>query len=114
MNLQIKRIYEPSSPSDGYRVLVDRLWPRGVSKEAAKLDEWCKDIAPSNELRQWFGHQPERFEEFRKKYLAELTANPAVNELKKRLDDEKTVTLLYSAHDEQHNQAIVLQSFFSE
>jgi DNA-3-methyladenine glycosylase len=114
MNLQIKRVYEQPSLSDGYRVLVDRLWPRGVSKEAAKLDEWCKDVAPSNELRQWFGHQPERFEEFSKRYRAELADNPAIQELKDLIKNKSTVTLVYSAHDETHNQAVVLQGVLSK
>lgn len=114
MSLQIKRIYEPPLPGDGYRVLVDRLWPRGVSKEKAALGIWLKDIGPSNELRQWFGHQPERFNEFAARYQKELQANPVLDELKQILHDHNTVTLLYSAHDDAHNQAVVLQKYFEK
>jgi len=108
MPFTIKRAYEEASSDDGYRVLVDRLWPRGVSKEAAHLDEWDKDVAPSNELRTWFGHDPEKFDEFRARYLAELKDNPRVDALRER-GEHGTVTLVYSAHDEQHNQAVVLR-----
>lgn len=107
----IKRIYEEPNESDGYRVLVDRLWPRGVSKEKAALDEWLKDVAPSDELRQWFGHKPERFEEFHKRYLAELETNPAAKQLEQIAQGHKTITLLYSAHDTAHNQAVVLRDY---
>lgn len=102
-----KRIYEPASAEDGVRILVDRLWPRGVSKDEAKLDEWDKEIAPTTELRTWFGHDPAKFDEFRVRYLAELHANPGLETLRERGQDAH-VTLLYSAHDEQHNQAVVL------
>ncbi|WP_022901749.1 DUF488 domain-containing protein [Humibacter albus] len=108
MSFTIKRAYEPASSDDGYRVLVDRLWPRGVSKESAHLDEWEKDVAPSDELRKWFGHDPAKFDEFRTRYLAELEDNPAVSALRQRGRDG-TVTLVYSAHDEEHNQAVVLR-----
>lgn len=114
MKLLIKRVYEQPSPDDGYRVLVDRLWPRGVSKEAAKLDLWLKDIGPSTELRQWFGHQPERFNEFAHRYQKELQTNPVLAELKQILHDNATVTLLYSAHDATHNQAVVLQKYLEQ
>jgi uncharacterized protein YeaO (DUF488 family) len=107
MSFQIKRIYEPAKPTDGIRVLVDRLWPRGVSKTKAKLDHWMKDVAPSSQLRAWFGHKPERFAEFRKRYREEIAANPAVAELRK-LGKKKRVTLLYGAHDPKINQAVVL------
>ena len=102
---RIKRIYEEPSPEDGYRVLVDRLWPRGISKEAAHLDEWCKDVAPSTETRREFGHDPARFEEFKTRYRAELTASGAAG----RLAGQSVVTLLYAAHDVKDNQAVVLQ-----
>ena len=107
MTLLIKRIYEPSAKSDGLRVLVDRLWPRGISRFDAKLDLWLKDVAPSTELRHWFGHKPERWAEFRRRYRAELAHNPTLKELRK-LAKGKIVTLLYSAHDEKRNQAVVL------
>jgi uncharacterized protein YeaO (DUF488 family) len=109
--LTIKRIYEPPAASDGYRVLVDRLWPRGVSKEAAALNLWLKDIAPTPALRTWFGHKPDRYQEFADRYLHELSNNPAVQELKAILRDHKTVTLLYAAHDSDHNQAKVLLDY---
>ncbi|HET8709025.1 MAG TPA: DUF488 domain-containing protein [Candidatus Saccharimonadales bacterium] len=111
MNLQIKRIYEQPSPSDGYRVLVDRLWPRGVSKEHAKLDEWLKEVGPSDDLRKWFGHDPAKYDEFKARYEKELAENPAFKELQKIVSQQPTVTLLYSAHDELHNQAVVLKEY---
>lgn len=106
--VQIKRIYDAPSPDDGYRVLVDRLWPRGVSKEKAKLDVWLKEAGPSDELRTWFGHDPAKYAEFKQRYEKELSANPAFAELRQIVRDHPTVTLLYSAHDEEHNQAQVL------
>jgi uncharacterized protein YeaO (DUF488 family) len=105
----IKRIYEPVGPADGLRILVDRLWPRGVSKARAKLAFWMKDIAPTPKLRVWFGHKPERFKEFGRRYKKELTGNPAVGELRKLARRER-VTLLYGAHDPKINHAAVLQS----
>ena len=109
--LTIKRIYEPPTANDGYRVLVDRLWPRGVSKEAAALDLWLKDIAPTPALRTWFGHKPDRYQEFADRYQHELSSNPTVQELKAILRDHKIVTLLYAAHDSDHNQAKVLLDY---
>lgn len=109
--LTIKRIYDEPSKDDGYRVLVDRLWPRGVSKEDAALDQWLKEVAPSSELREWFGHKPERFAEFSKRYKEELHNNPAAKELREIVQGHKQVTLLYGAHDTQHNQAQVLLDF---
>lgn len=109
--LQIKRIYDEPARSDGIRVLVDRLWPRGVSKERAALDIWLKDVAPSPELRVWFGHKPERFKEFTAKYSDELESNPAIAQLRELLKDNPTVTLLYAAKDLQVNHAIVLRDF---
>lgn len=111
---KIKRAYEQADGCDGYRVLVDRLWPRGVSKEKAALDMWCKDIAPSGELRTWFGHVPERFAEFKQRYIRELQANSAVAELRAHVAGKPRVTLVYSAHDETMNQAVVLQEFLSK
>ncbi len=109
--IKIKRIYEKADSGDGFRVLVDRLWPRGVSKEKAGLDLWLKDIGPTNNLRKWFGHKPEKFNEFCEKYLIELASNPAAHELKDLVKKHKTITLLYSAKDEEHNQAVVLRDF---
>lgn len=106
-----KRIYEPAEASDGYRVLVDRLWPRGVSKERADLDEWAKDIAPSTDLRQWFGHDPAKFSEFIKRYDDELQHNPEAANYISNWKKQQTVTLLYGAHDEAHNEAVVLKSY---
>ena len=109
MAVSIKRIYEPAAPADGTRILVDRLWPRGVSKERARLALWMKEIAPSPKLRVWFGHKPERFREFGRRYQKELARNPAVGELRKLARRER-VTLLYGAHDRKINHAAVLQS----
>jgi uncharacterized protein YeaO (DUF488 family) len=112
-NMKVKRIYERADTSDGVRVLVDRIWPRGITKENAQLTVWMKEIAPSNELRQWFGHQPERFVEFKQRYEAELAGSSAQEYVEQlRLwAQEKQVTLLYAAKDEQHNQAVVLLRF---
>jgi uncharacterized protein YeaO (DUF488 family) len=109
MTFQIKRVYEPASPKDGTRILVDRLWPRGLKKSDTQLASWMKEIAPSPALRQWFGHQPERFSEFRRRYTAELRKNPAFPELR-RLGRGQQVTLLYGAHDPEVNHAAVLLS----
>jgi uncharacterized protein YeaO (DUF488 family) len=108
MDIRLKRAYEPASARDGYRVLVDRLWPRGVSKQQAKLDEWAKELAPSSQLREWFGHEPSRFPEFRRRYIDELRADaPRLKELRRRAR-MSTLTLVYSAHDSEHNDAVVL------
>lgn len=109
----IKRAYEPPSASDGRRVLIDRLWPRGVSKAEARLDDWMKDVAPSAELRRWFGHQPERWAEFRRRYLAELKDNPCAAALRK-LAAEGPLTLVYGAKDEAHNDAVVLAELLAK
>jgi uncharacterized protein YeaO (DUF488 family) len=106
----IKRIYEPPAADDGYRVLVDRLWPRGVSKVAAELDEWLKDVAPTTDLRVWFNHDPGRFAEFTSRYEGELAENPAADALRARGDDQP-VTLLYGAKDPAINHAVVLRDF---
>lgn len=108
MPIQTKRIYEEPDPEDGTRVLVDRLWPRGVSKEDAALDRWAKDVAPSDELRNWFDHDPERWDEFTERYRDELTDRDVVDELRE-LADDGTLTLLYAATDREHNNAVVLQ-----
>lgn len=110
MSLQIKRIYEPVSPNDGYRILVDRIWPRGISKEMAAIDEWLKDIAPSTELRKWFNHIPERFEIFKEKYEQELLSQVSDLVRIKTISQNQNVTLLYGAKDETHNQAVVLMN----
>jgi len=112
--LQIKRIYEPAEGSDGKRILVDLLWPRGVKKETAHLDEWMKEVAPSTALRKWFDHDPAKWETFSLKYTMELKQNKAVNDLITILNQNQTITLLYAAHDGQHNHAIVLQHFLTE
>lgn len=109
-HIAIKRIYDAVEESDGYRVLVDRIWPRGVSKDAAALDAWNKDVAPSTELRKWFDHKAEKFDEFAQRYDAELTGNPAT-EMLLQAAGKKKITLLYSAHDTEFNQAVVLARF---
>lgn len=106
MDIRLKRAYDPAASSDGYRVLIDRLWPRGVSRERAKLDEWERKLPPSTKLRQWFGHEPGRFEEFRRRYIEELRSQrPRLTELRRRA---RTLTLVYSARDAEHNDAVVL------
>ncbi len=106
--LRLKRVYEPPVRTDGRRILVDRLWPRGLSKEKAAIDEWLKDIAPSTELRRWFGHDPEKWREFQRRYRQELkTREELVREIAK-LASRGPVTLVYGARDEEHNDAVVL------
>ena len=114
--IKMKRIYEKPDRTDGKRVLVDRLWPRGVRKEEALIDEWFKDIAPSDELRRWYGHKVERWEDFRKRYRAELSKAPA-NELVQKLQKEgkrSTVTLLFAASDSEHSNAAVLKELLEK
>jgi uncharacterized protein YeaO (DUF488 family) len=112
--LKLKRTYEPSESSDGYRVLVDRLWPRGVSKERAQVALWLKEIAPSDALRKWFAHDPKRWPEFQKRYRRELQArSELVAQIRKLEKEHKIVTLLFGARDEKHNQAVVLRDFLS-
>jgi uncharacterized protein YeaO (DUF488 family) len=108
-NVKLKRAYELPTAGDGARVLVDRLWPRGVSKKYTALDQWMKEIAPSTELRKWFGHDPDRWEEFGHRYAAELHANDELLGQLRALARQGPVTLVYSAHDEIHNGAIVLR-----
>ena len=105
--IQLKRAYEPAAPGDGYRVLVDRLWPRGLRKADAHLDAWLKEIAPSDPLRRWFAHDPDRFREFRERYRRELRGKTELAGLADRARHQR-ITLVYSAHDEQHNNAVVL------
>jgi uncharacterized protein YeaO (DUF488 family) len=108
MDVRLKRAYEPAASSDGYRVLIDRLWPRGVSRKRSRLDAWERELAPSAELRQWFGHEPGRFEQFRRRYVEELRGQrPRLTELRRRARDG-TLTLVYAAHDSEHNDAVVL------
>ena len=109
-NVQLKRAYEPPDKKDGTRILVDRLWPRGVSKEKASLDEWIKEIAPSADLRTWFGHEPRRWAEFRKRYRAELAEHSEMLKDLRRRAREGPITLVYSARDEVHNDAVVLRN----
>jgi uncharacterized protein YeaO (DUF488 family) len=110
--LSIKRAYEAPAAADGRRVLVDRLWPRGVSKAEAKLDDWLKDVAPSSDLRRWFGHDAERWPEFRRRYRAELQANPAAEALRRLADGP--LTLVYGARDTEHNDAVVLAEWLAD
>lgn len=107
MAIRIARIYDDHG-TGGYRVLVDRVWPRGISKAQAALDEWLKAVAPSTELRRWFGHDPQKYEEFRSRYREELASNPAMEELRHIVTEHQDVVLLYGAKDTEHNQAVVL------
>lgn len=114
MKLHLKRVYEQPAKGDGLRVLVDRLWPRGLTKEEAAIDLWLKEIAPSAELRRWFGHDPKKWAEFRHRYRAELgDRNEEIETLRQHGGDGR-VTLLYGAKDEAHNQAVVLKEFMEE
>ena len=119
MGIKIKRIYEVPDVSDGYRILVDRIWPRGVSKHDAQISLWLKTVAPSTELRKWFNHRPDRWQEFRQRYIEELSGkNEELEVIRGKLTTTETVTLLYSAKDTEHNQAVVLlehlKKIFSE
>lgn len=114
MQIKIKRVYETPESSDGKRVLIDRLWPRGLTKEKAKVDLWLKEIAPSTELRKWFNHDPARWDEFRRKYAKEISNNTAVKAQLELILKKGGVTLVYSAKDELHNDAIVLKDYFSK
>lgn len=107
--VKLKRVYEEPEKADGFRVLVDRLWPRGVSKDRAQLDLWLKEVAPSAELRKWFAHDPKKWSEFKKRYRRELSRNPALAELKSAARKHKAMTLLYAAKDEERNEAVVLR-----
>lgn len=110
----IKRVYDPPSSADGYRVLIDRVWPRGITKERAHVDEWARELAPSTELRRWFGHEPARFKEFRTRYRAELAEQPErLRELRRRARTEQ-VTIVYGARDREHNNAVVLAELVRE
>lgn len=112
--LKTKRVYEEPSEEDGYRILTDRLWPRGVSKERAALDKWMKSIAPSNELRKWFDHDPDKWEEFKERYRKELFGSEAVNELLEIINENESVTLIYASKDEKHNSTVLLKEFLED
>ena len=111
MQIQIKRVYAEPATGDGLRVLVDRIWPRGMSKDKAQVDEWLKELAPSAALRKWFGHDPAKWEAFQKRYFAELQENPAVVSFLADHEAKSSLTLLYGAKDEEHNQAVVLKRY---
>ena len=111
MNIKIKRVYEQPAQDDGVRILVDRLWPRGLTKEKASVDLWLKEIAPSTELRKWFGHDPEKWKSFRGRYVSEIRHNDDLLKVLKQKASEGTITLLYGTRDEKHNEALVLKQF---
>ena len=108
-NVKLKRAYEPPAADDGIRILVDRLWPRGLSKQRAAIDQWMKDISPSTELRKWFGHDPTRWDEFRRRYAKEVRQHPELLDQLRSLAREGPITLVYSARDEAHNDAVELR-----
>jgi uncharacterized protein YeaO (DUF488 family) len=114
--IRTKRVYSEPRLRDGVRILVDRVWPRGISKERARIVEWRKDLAPTTSLRKWFGHEPAKWIEFRRRYRTELTRSGMMDELKKlaRLSSKRTITLVYSAADEEHNQAVALKEWLDE
>jgi uncharacterized protein YeaO (DUF488 family) len=115
VEVRAKRIYDEAEPADGYRVLIDHVWPRGVSRERAKLDEWARELAPSDELRKWFDHDPERFAEFRRRYRRELeqAESDRLEELRRRALETR-VTILYAARDREHNNAVVVRELVAE
>ncbi|MCI6617918.1 MAG: DUF488 family protein [Prevotella sp.] len=112
--IRIKRVYEPADSNDGFRVLVDRLWPRGIGRQEAAIAQWERELAPSNELRKWFGHDPARFETFAARYRKELQANPALASFADSLRSHDVVTLLFGAADQVHNNAVVLRDVLLE
>lgn len=112
--LKLKRVYDPPSRDDGKRILVDRLWPRGIKRGDAKIDEWLKDIAPSNELRRWFSHEPSKWQEFKAKYREELKGKTELIERIQKEAKKGTVTLLFAARDAEHNNAVVLKEVIEE
>lgn len=111
---KLKRVYEPASREDGQRFLVERLWPRGVKKSSLRLDAWLKDVAPSTQLRRWFGHDPKKWNEFRRRYKAELTAHPEPCEAILDAAHGGIVTLVYSSHDSEHNNAVALREYLEK
>ncbi|MCG8547126.1 MAG: DUF488 family protein [Alphaproteobacteria bacterium] len=114
MQIELKRVYEPPDSADGVRILVERLWPRGLTKAAAAIDHWTKEVAPTPALRKWYGHRPELWPEFRQRYLAELTENTAEVDALKRLCADGPVTFVYAAKDMERNSATVLRAFLLE
>lgn len=112
--IKVKRVYDPVEPDDGKRFLVERLWPRGMKKEALRIDGWLKEVAPSDRLRRWFGHDPEKWEEFRRRYFAELEAHPEAWQPLLEAARAGPITLLFSARDLVHNNAVALQAFLEE
>jgi Uncharacterized conserved protein len=112
--IKIKRVYEAPAKADGYRVLIDRVWPRGITKGGAAVDEWRKEIAPSTPLRKWFGHDPERWKEFQRRYRDELKHNEAVTQFIDAHQSTSVMTLVYGAKDEAHNHALVLQQYLAD
>lgn len=114
MELKLKRIYEIPSETDGYRVLVDRLWPRGIKKENAMVDLWAKDIAPSSELRKWFAHDVSKWQEFSSRYKNELNDNPNFKDFINKISDKPVVTILFAAKDTEHNNAVVVSSILKD
>lgn len=111
--IKLKRIYDEALPDDGRRIYVDRLWPRGLKKEKVKIDEWVKEIAPSDALRKWFGHDPSKFAEFKKRYLKELEPKSEILAKIRKEGERKSITLLFSAKDTEHNNAVVLKEILS-
>jgi uncharacterized protein YeaO (DUF488 family) len=112
--IKIKRVYEEPQEDDGIRVLVDRLWPRGLRKEEAKVNLWLKDLAPSNDLRKWFSHDPSKWEEFKRRYIEEIKGKEELRRLLDLIKKEKTVTLLYSTKDEKRNNAVALLEYLND
>lgn len=112
--IKLKRVYEESAPDDGYRILTERLWPRGVSKERANLDEWMKGVAPSHELRKWFDHDPEKWDEFKDRYRKELFGSEAVQQLIDTVEKEDVITFVFASKDEEHNSSVVLKEFIEQ
>ena len=112
--IRIKRVYDPPAKEDGSRFLIDRLWPRGMKKETLHVAAWYKEVAPSNELRRWFSHDPAKWKDFQRRYRAELTANPAVCQPLLAAAEQGDITLLYSAHDTEHNNAVALKAYLEE
>lgn len=113
--IRLKRAYDEVEKEDGTRILIDRLWPRGISREKLQLDDWFKEIAPSDELRRWFDHDPEKFREFSRRYRRELDDHPeTIQELLTNIEEYETVTLIYAAKDRQHNNAVVLKAYLEE
>jgi len=112
--IRLKRVYDPPDDQDGFRILVERLWPRGLSKPRAQIDLWLKDVAPSPALRTWYSHDVSKWTQFQQRYRAELRQNPAVESLRQLLKEKRTVTFVYAARDEEHNSAVVLKAFLEK